>query len=135
MKSDQTASANGRTAVSSDGLGPPAAEGLQAKCRRQAIVIDRLGAWNLVATSIDGGATFGQPVDLNSFDRPSIQAGGKSYQLYMRTGFGAPTGDLVVAERAVREVEEIRSRESLRHRNPCTRGEDDWGRHPLSLRW
>jgi anti-sigma regulatory factor (Ser/Thr protein kinase) len=44
MKSDQTASANGRTAVSSDGFGPrPAPEGLQAKCRRQAIVIDRLG--------------------------------------------------------------------------------------------
>lgn len=44
MKSDQTASANGRIAVSSDGFGPrPAPEGLQAKCRRQAIVIERLG--------------------------------------------------------------------------------------------
>jgi anti-sigma regulatory factor (Ser/Thr protein kinase) len=43
MKSDQTASANGRTAVSSDGFGPrPAPEGLQTKCRRQAIVIERL---------------------------------------------------------------------------------------------
>jgi anti-sigma regulatory factor (Ser/Thr protein kinase) len=43
MKSDQTASANGRTAVSPDGFGPrPAPEGLQAKCRRQAIVIERL---------------------------------------------------------------------------------------------
>src|SRR5215204_4490569 len=43
MKSDQTASANGHTAISSDGFGPrPGAEGLQAKCRRQAIVIDRL---------------------------------------------------------------------------------------------
>ena len=46
----------------------------------------------MVATSVDGGATFGEPVDLNTFQRPSIQAGGKSYQLYMRTGFGAPTG-------------------------------------------
>ena len=43
MKSDQTASANGRTAVSSDGFGSrPAPEGLQAECRRQAIVIERL---------------------------------------------------------------------------------------------
>jgi hypothetical protein len=46
----------------------------------------------MVATSIDGGATFGEPVNLNSFDRPSVQAGGKSYKLFMRTGFGAPTG-------------------------------------------
>jgi hypothetical protein len=44
MKSDQMVSANGRTAVSSDGFGPcPAPEGLRAKCRRQAIVIERLG--------------------------------------------------------------------------------------------
>jgi len=43
MKSDQTESANGRTAVLADGFGPrPAPEGLQAKCRRQAIVIERL---------------------------------------------------------------------------------------------
>jgi anti-sigma regulatory factor (Ser/Thr protein kinase) len=43
MKSDQMASANGRAAVSADGFGPrPAPEGLQAKCRRQAIVIERL---------------------------------------------------------------------------------------------
>lgn len=48
----------------------------------------------MVATSIDGGASFGEPVDLNSFKRPSIQAGGKSYELFMRTGFGAPTGML-----------------------------------------
>ena len=41
MKSDQTASANGRAAVSSDGVGP-APEGSQAECRRQAIVIERL---------------------------------------------------------------------------------------------
>src|SRR5687768_13661187 len=33
----------------------------------------------MVATSTDGGATFGAPVNLNSFNRPSIQAGGKSY--------------------------------------------------------
>ena len=44
MKSDQTASVNGRTAVSSDGFGPrPAPDGLQAESRRQAIVIERLG--------------------------------------------------------------------------------------------
>jgi anti-sigma regulatory factor (Ser/Thr protein kinase) len=42
VKSDQTASANGRAAVSSDRFGRPAPEGLQAKCRRQAIVIERL---------------------------------------------------------------------------------------------
>jgi serine/threonine-protein kinase RsbW len=43
MKSDQTASANGRTAGSSDGIGlRPAPEALRAKCRSQAIVIDRL---------------------------------------------------------------------------------------------
>ena len=44
MKSDQTASANGRTPVSPDDSGsPPVPEGLQAKCRRQAMVIDTLG--------------------------------------------------------------------------------------------
>jgi anti-sigma regulatory factor (Ser/Thr protein kinase) len=43
MKSDQTGSANGRTATS-DGFGRrPAPAGLQAECRRQAIVIERLG--------------------------------------------------------------------------------------------
>jgi anti-sigma regulatory factor (Ser/Thr protein kinase) len=44
MKSDQTASANGRTPVPSDDFGSrPVPEGLQAKCRRQAMVIDTLG--------------------------------------------------------------------------------------------
>ena len=43
MKSDQTAPAHGRTAVSSDRLGPRAApEDLEAKCGRQASVIERL---------------------------------------------------------------------------------------------
>jgi anti-sigma regulatory factor (Ser/Thr protein kinase) len=43
MKSDQTASANGRTAISSNGFSPrPAPEDLPAKCRRQAVVIERL---------------------------------------------------------------------------------------------
>jgi anti-sigma regulatory factor (Ser/Thr protein kinase) len=42
MQSDQTASANGRAAVSSDRFGRPAPEGSQAECRRQAIVIERL---------------------------------------------------------------------------------------------
>ena len=44
MKSDQTASANGRTPASSDDSGSPLVpEGLQAKCRRQAMAIDTLG--------------------------------------------------------------------------------------------
>jgi anti-sigma regulatory factor (Ser/Thr protein kinase) len=44
MKSDQTASANGRTRASSDDSGaPPVPEELQARCRRQAMAIDTLG--------------------------------------------------------------------------------------------
>src|SRR5688572_31815800 len=43
MESDQTASASGRAGGSSDGFGGPAPEGLRAECRRQAIVIERLG--------------------------------------------------------------------------------------------
>ena len=44
MKSDQTASANGRTPASPDDSGSPLVpEGLQAKCRRQAMAIDTLG--------------------------------------------------------------------------------------------
>ena len=44
MKSDQTASANGRTAVRLMTLGSSLVpEGLQAKCRHQAMVIDTLG--------------------------------------------------------------------------------------------
>ena len=42
MKSDQMESANGRTAISSDGFNSRAAPELQAECRRQAIVIERL---------------------------------------------------------------------------------------------
>jgi hypothetical protein len=56
----------------------------------------------MVATSTDAGATFGEPVDLNTFDRPTLQAAGKSYQLFMRTGFGAGLrleGDLLVGRR------------------------------------
>jgi len=44
----------------------------------------------MVATSTDAGTTFGTPIDLNTFQRPSIDAAGKTYQLFMRTGFGAP---------------------------------------------
>jgi hypothetical protein len=44
----------------------------------------------MVATSTDAGATFGEPVDLNTFDRPTLTINGKPYQLFMRTGFGAP---------------------------------------------
>lgn len=44
----------------------------------------------MVATSTDGGNTFGTPIDLNTFQRPTLQVAGKAYQLYMRTGFGAP---------------------------------------------
>jgi hypothetical protein len=44
MKSDQIVSANGRTPASSGGPGSPVVpEGLQAKCRRQAMAIDTLG--------------------------------------------------------------------------------------------
>jgi anti-sigma regulatory factor (Ser/Thr protein kinase) len=43
MKPDQKAWANGKAAISSDGFGPrPGPEGLQAQCRRQGIVIERL---------------------------------------------------------------------------------------------
>lgn len=44
----------------------------------------------MVATSTDGGRTFGEPVDVNTFQRPSITVNGRPYELYMRTGFGAP---------------------------------------------
>jgi hypothetical protein len=44
----------------------------------------------MVATSADAGATFGTPVDLNTFDRPTIQVADKTYSLYLRSGFGAP---------------------------------------------
>lgn len=44
----------------------------------------------MVATSTDGGATFGQPIDLNTFNRPTIQVAGKTYPLWMRSGFGSP---------------------------------------------
>ncbi len=43
-----------------------------------------------VATSTDGGQTFGQTVDLNTFNRPTRDIGGKTYQTYMMTSFGAP---------------------------------------------
>jgi len=44
MKSDQTASANGRTLRSPDDSGSPLVPvGLQAKCRRQAMALDTLG--------------------------------------------------------------------------------------------
>ena len=43
MESDETVSANGRAAISSDGVGPrPAPGDLPGQCRRQAIVIERL---------------------------------------------------------------------------------------------
>lgn len=44
----------------------------------------------MVATSADGGATFGPPVNLNTFPRPTLPINGKDYQLYMRSGFGSP---------------------------------------------
>ncbi len=44
----------------------------------------------MVATSVDGGATFAPPFDLNSLERPSLTINGKAIPLYMRTGFGAP---------------------------------------------
>jgi hypothetical protein len=44
----------------------------------------------MVAASTDAGATFAPAVDLNTFPRPTLDAGGKTYQLFMRAGFGAP---------------------------------------------
>jgi hypothetical protein len=44
----------------------------------------------MIAASTDGGVTFSEPVDVNSFNRPSVNIGGKTHPLYMRTGFGAP---------------------------------------------
>jgi hypothetical protein len=44
----------------------------------------------MIAASTDGGATFGQAVDINTFNRPSVNIGGTQYPLYLRTGFGAP---------------------------------------------
>jgi hypothetical protein len=44
----------------------------------------------VVATSVDGGATFGAGFDLNSIERPSLTINAKALPLYMRSGFGAP---------------------------------------------
>ena len=44
----------------------------------------------MVAASTDGGSTFGKAVDLNTFERPTIQAAGKTYTLDMQRGFGSP---------------------------------------------
>jgi hypothetical protein len=44
----------------------------------------------MVATSTDGGTTFGSPIDLNTFQRPTLTVNGKQYQMYMDTGFGSP---------------------------------------------
>src|SRR5262249_43233395 len=35
----------------------------------------------MVGTSIDGGKTFGTPVDLNTFPRPKLNVAGRDYQL------------------------------------------------------
>jgi hypothetical protein len=44
----------------------------------------------VVATSTDGGATFGQAVDLSGFSHLSQSIGGKTYPLLMEGNFGAP---------------------------------------------
>ncbi|MGH9281076.1 MAG: sialidase family protein [Acidimicrobiales bacterium] len=44
----------------------------------------------MVATSTDGGVTFEKPVDLNTFQRPTLDAAGKTYPIYMMASFGAP---------------------------------------------
>jgi hypothetical protein len=57
----------------------------------------------MVTSSADGGATFAKAVDLNEqSQRPSVDLGGKTFPLLMRTGFGAPfmtvhNGTLLVA--------------------------------------
>jgi len=43
-----------------------------------------------VSTSFDGGNTFGPPVELNSFPRPSIDLAGTTHQMFMTGGFGSP---------------------------------------------
>ena len=43
-----------------------------------------------VSTSLDGGVTFGPPVELNTFPRPSIDLAGTSHQMWMTGGFGSP---------------------------------------------
>lgn len=43
-----------------------------------------------VATSDDGGATFGEPVNLNHFSRVTHEIEGKSYPLLLQSSFGAP---------------------------------------------
>jgi hypothetical protein len=45
--------------------------------------------YDLVAVSTNGGASFGPPVNLNSFAHLSMTVGGKSYPIVM-SGFGAP---------------------------------------------
>lgn len=44
----------------------------------------------MVATSLDGGATFAKPVDVNTFKSPTYDVAGKTYQLYMMSSFGSP---------------------------------------------
>ena len=44
----------------------------------------------VVSTSTDGGATFGKPIDLNTFNRPTYDVAGKTYQTYMMSSFGSP---------------------------------------------
>ncbi|MDQ4096288.1 MAG: glycoside hydrolase [Actinomycetota bacterium] len=44
----------------------------------------------MVAASTDGGRTFGDAVELNNSNRPTLDVAGKKYPLYMMTSFGAP---------------------------------------------
>ncbi len=44
----------------------------------------------MIATSTDGGRTFGEPVDVNKYPPPGLTINGTPYKLTMRTGFGAP---------------------------------------------
>lgn len=44
----------------------------------------------VVATSTDGGATFGKPVNLNDESKLTMTVAGKSYPLHFQTAFGRP---------------------------------------------
>ena len=44
----------------------------------------------MLATSTDGGETFGEPVNLNARSQVNVTIAGQSVPLIMRTGFGAP---------------------------------------------
>ena len=55
---------------------------------------------SMVATSVDGGATFSKPVNLNTFPQPSLNVGGTDYPLVMGAPIVAAGRDGVVVAAA-----------------------------------